>query len=183
MRKISIQHKTGFRSSMPFLINDTNGILFYSSDFTDKIKKGQTLNFNLPAGDYIYDGNFIKLDSPVKTANVILPPKERNFAYKRYEIQFGNNPNKCTIFYNKGLILFDNQFLNKPLYIKYTIYFHELGHHWYVTEDKADLFAAKKILELGFNPSQIQLAVLDSLSDKNIERKMKIVYSLTKNEG
>jgi hypothetical protein len=69
------------------------------------------------------------------------------------------------------------------LYIKYTIYYHELGHHWYITESKADLFAAKKMLELGFNPSQIQLAVLDSLSEKSIDRMVKTVYSLTNNEG
>jgi hypothetical protein len=125
----------------------------------------------------------IKLDSPVKVVNVILPPKERNIAHQRYEIVFGNNPNKCTIFYDEAFILFDTSYMNKPLYIKYTIYFHELGHHWYVTESKADFYAAKKLLELGFNPSQIELAFIESLSDRSLDRKMKIVYELTKSEA
>ena len=183
MRDLILDHKTGFRSTMPFVIYDPNNIIFYSSEFTNKIALQKPLLFNVPAGKFTYEGNFIKLDFPVSVQNVALPLRERNITQKRYDIQFGENPNKCTIFYDKGIILFDNSFKDKPLYVKYTIYYHELGHHWYITESKADLFAAKKLLELGFNPSQIQLAMLDSLSNKSMERKMNIVYTLTKNEG
>jgi hypothetical protein len=183
MRPLNIDKKTGFRSTMPFIINDQRGIIFYSSDFTDKIASGKPLEFNVMSGMFTYDGNFVKLDSPVPVKNIATPLKERNINSKRYDIQFGNNPNKCTIFYDAGVILFDNSFLNKPLYIKYTIYFHELAHHYYVTESKADLYAAKVLLELGFNPSQIELAFLESLSEASIERQMNIVYSLTTNEG
>jgi hypothetical protein len=183
MRKLILKEKTGFASSMPFTIYDPNNIVFYSSEFTGRIQQGKVLKFNMIAGTFSYDGNFIKLDSPVKVVNVILPPKERNIAYKRYNIEYGENKNKCTIFYDKGVILFDNQFMTKPLYVKYLIYFHELGHHWYITESKADFYAAKKLLELGFNPSQIELGMLDSLTDKNIERISKIIYKLTENEG
>jgi hypothetical protein len=183
MRKLILNEKTGFTSSMPFTIYDPNGIIFYSSDFTNKIATKRRLNFNVIAGNFTYNGNFVKLDFPVTMKNVILPPKERNIAYKRYEIIFADNPNKCTIYYDKGIIVFDNQFKIKPLYIKYLIYFHELGHHWYITESKADLYATKKLLELGFNPSQIECGMLESLSEKNVERQMKIVYTLTNNEG
>ena len=168
---------------MPFNIVDPNGITFYNSEFTNKISKGEPLEFNLMAGVWQYDGNFIKLSNPVAVKNVALPLKERNINLKRYDIEFGSNPNKCTIFYENGVILFDNSFLSKPLYVKYLIYFHELGHHWYITESKADLYSAKKLLELGFNPSQIQMGILDSLSEKSIERQMKIVYELTNNKG
>jgi len=183
MKKLILDNKTGFRSIMPFSIVDPNGIEFYNSDFTHHIKDGQPLQFNVMAGSFQYDGNFIKLDRPVPVKSVALPLKERNITIKRYDIQFGSNPNKCTIFYDRGIILFDNSFISKPLYVKYVIYFHELGHHWYITESKADLFAAKKLLEIGFNPSQIQMGMLTSLSDKSIERKMNIVNTLTNNEG
>ena len=109
--------------------------------------------------------------------------KERNIAQKRYEIIFGNNPAKCTIYYEDGVILFDNQFLSKPLYLKYGIYYHELGHHFYKTEDKADLYAVFKMLEKGFNPSQIGRVALEGLSSKSEDRKIKVVETLTKNKG
>ncbi len=185
MKDLILEKKTGFRSTMPFTIYELNGNIFYSSDFTDKIANGQPLEFNIPEGSYKYNGSFVKLDSPVAVKNVMLPPKERFISTKKYDIIFGDNPNKCTIFYDKGIILFDNQFRNAPLYIKYGIYFHELGHHWYRTEGKADLYAAKKMLDKGFNPSQIAMAVMESLTNKpdSFERKVRMVNSMTNNKG
>lgn len=180
MRKLILENKTGFRSSLPFIINDNRGILFYDSTFTDHIAKGHILEFNLPAGIYSYDGSFIKLDSPVDFENIVLPPKERNIQQRKYRIEYGNNPNKCTIFYEAGLILFDNSFRNVPLYIRYGIYFHELGHLWYRTEEKADLYMIKKMYELGFNPSQIGRVPLMSLSNNSFERKKKAVNLIVK---
>jgi hypothetical protein len=185
MRELKLEEKTGFSSLLPFTIYELNGQVFYSSDFTDHISAGRRLDFNLPAGEYKYDGSFTKLSSPVPVVSVTLPMHERNIQKKRYEIRFGENPNKCTIFYDEGVILFDNSFRNKPLYIKYAIYFHELGHHWYKTEWKADLFSIKKMLDKGFNPSQIGLASLETLTSKpeSYERKMRSVSTLTKNLG
>jgi hypothetical protein len=183
MRKIILNEKSGFASQMPFKIFEPNGNLFYSDTFTKVINNGNILQFNLPAGEYEYDGNFIKLPNPVKVINVPLPMKERNLAHGRYQIIFGNNPNKCTIFYDDSVILFDNSFKNEPLFYKYCVYFHELGHHWYVTEYKADLYSCKKMLDYGFNPTQIALAIFDSLSEKQRERKLSIINNLTKNLG
>jgi len=183
MNNLILEEKTGFSTIMPFDIYETSGQLFYSSDFTTHIEEGRRLEFNLPAGEYKYNGSFIKLDSAVPTTSIILPLPERNITKKRYNIKFGENKNKCTIFYDQGLILFDNSFKDKPLYVKYCIYYHELGHHWYSSEYKADLYSAKKLLDKGFNPSQIGKAVLDSLSEKSFNRKMKIVNVLTKNLG
>lgn len=183
MRDLILEEKTGFVSRMPFQIYDLDGKLFYSDTFTEKIARGEKLEFNLPLGIYKYNGNFIRLLNPVKVENISLPLKERNLAHKKYGIVFADNPNKCTIFYDEAVILFDTSFKNKPLYVKYVIYFHELGHHWYKSEEKADLYAAKKLLEYGFNPSQIGLAFLDSLSEKSYDRMEKIVNALTKNNG
>jgi len=183
MRDLILEHKTGFRSSLPFTIYEPNGNVFYASDFTDKIEKGIPLEFNLPLGSYKYDGSFIKLSFPVATKLITLPQKERNYAKKRYNIIFGSNPNKCTIFYARGVILFDSSYKDKPLYKKFGIYFHELGHHFYKTESKADLYMTKRMLEFGFNPSQIGRTVIDELSDHSIDRILKIVNLLTNNKG
>jgi len=186
MRDLILEEKTGFASTMPFEIFDINGQLFYSDKFTEIISRGEKLEFNLPLGVYKYNGNFVRLVNPIKVVNISLPLKERHLAHKRYEIIFGDNPNKCTIFYDEGIILFDNSFKNKPLYVKYVIYFHELGHHWYKSEEKADLYAAKKLLELGFNPSQIGMAMLNSLNpgkEGSFDRMEKIVHALTKNNA
>jgi hypothetical protein len=183
MKDLILEHKTGFSSLLPFAIYEAGGQLFYSSDFTTKINDGQRLNFNLPAGVYKYDGSFTKLDFPVSVVNISLPPWERTYMQKRYDIIFGSNPNKCTIFYDKGVILFDSSIMQKPLYVKYVIYYHELGHHFYKTEKYADMYAAKRLLEKGFNPSQIGRGFMEGLSEKSVDRKMEIVNALTKNQG
>lgn len=182
MKKLILEEKTGFQTSLPFQIFDSKGVLFYDDTFVDKISTGEPLKFNVPAGEFQYNGSFIKLFEPVKTKTIVLPPKERNIPKvpKRYKIEFGDNKNKCTIFYDLGLILFDRSFLNAPLYVKYGIYFHELGHHWYKTEWKADLYATKKMLEYGFNPSQIGRVGLMTLSNNSFDRKEKTVKILTK---
>lgn len=183
MRDLILEKKAGFMTSLPFNIVDNRGIEFYTSDFTDHIKEGKTLKFNLPAGIYKYDGSFVKLWSTVPVNFIMLPPRERNIEQKTYKIEFNNNPNKCTIFYKLGVIVFDYSFMNEPLYVKYSIYFHELGHHYYKTEYKADFYACKKMLDFGFNPSQIGRTALDTLSNKSFGRKVEIVKLLTNNEG
>lgn len=183
MRKLVVNQKTGFRTSLPFEILDEKGNLFYSDAFTDKIENGKVLFFNLPKGEYSYDGYFIKLDNPVPVPNIILPKPERNYDRgKLFKIQFGNNPNKCSIFYDKGLILFDNQFKEAPKFVLFDIYFHELGHLFYETEEFADRFATKALLELGYNKSQIGLSPLLSLSSKNDYRKTLKLQSLKNDE-
>lgn len=182
MRQLILENKTGFRTVLPFIILDKNGILFYDDSFTKHIAEGNILEFNLPAGIYNYDGSFIKLDKPVSYQNIVLPAKERFLPVKRYKIIFGNNPNKCSIFYKPGVILFDNSFKNAPLYIKYGIYFHELGHLFYKTESKADLYSTKKMFEYGFNPSQIGRVQLMTLSNNSFARKEKTIKVLIKNK-
>jgi hypothetical protein len=181
MIPLNLDKKTGFISVLPFNIYDESGLLFYSSDFTDKIERGGQLMFNLPAGNYKYDGVIRKLDKPVHYKLKKLPPKERRIKKGRYIVKFGHNPNKCTIFYGPRIILFDNAFKKVPLYVRYSIYFHEMGHHFYKTEKYADLYAYNKMLKLGFNKTQIGLSVLDTLTNKesSFDRKEYIIKNAT----
>lgn len=179
MKRLVLEHKTGFYTSNPFTIYEPNGNIFYACYFTNKIKDGEILKFNLPAGVYDLDGMIMKMDNPVKIKKYKLPPPERHLKKKRYKIIFEPNPNKCTIHYKKGLIVFDISFKDAPLYVKYAIYFHELGHHWYKTEKLADLYAVNKMLDYGFNPSQIGRTQIFALKTSNMDRKKFIINKLT----
>lgn len=180
MIRLTLDKKTGFTSSLPFDIYDERGILFYSSSFTDKGQNGERLMFNLPPGEYKYNGVIRQLDRPLNIPLKKLPPKERRIKKKRYRIEYGDNPNKCTIFYDKGLILFDKSFLKLPLFVRWNIYFHELGHHFYKTEKYADLYAYNKMIKAGFNKTQIGKTSLMTLSNSSFDRKEYIIKTILK---
>lgn len=183
MRALNIKQKTGFRTSLPFEIYDSKGRLFYSSDFSNKLKNNGSIRFNLPIGYYQYNGLFEKLPRPVEFKSIKLPKTERNLQKTNYRIEYGNNPNKCTIYYGKGLIFFDNSFKNEVKTTLIYVYLHEMGHHYYKSEHLADLYATKKMLDLGFNPSQIGRTQLKILSDRQQYRKEFIINNLTNNDS
>jgi len=86
-----------------------------------------------------------------------------------------------------GLIYFDNQFKNEKTFIKDFVLNHELGHYRYLNEGQkselnADAYAYNKMIEIGYNPSQIAVANFYVLSNKksSLERK-KEIYKQTKN--
>lgn len=178
MYSIFLNRKTGFSSDSDFKIYDLKGKLFYGSDFTNTIKKGKVLYFNLPLGSYEVSGKITKLSKPVPHKKIHLPPPERMIPKKRFKILFGVNPNKCSVFWKRRVILFDNSFKEEPKYVVFDIFFHELGHRYYKTEHLADLFATKKMLAYGFNPSQIGRSLINTLSEKSNYRKVLKVNSL-----
>ena len=179
MRKLELNKKTGFVVNDPFkpiVIRDFRGILFYSTEpFLPRVKE-----FNLPSGVYFVDsGYFSPKNFPVKYKYIKLPVAERLLPKPSgFDVRFGNNPNKCTIFWDKGYILFDESFREKPLNQLYFILFHEFGHSIFKTEKYADLYAANCMLGKGFNPSQIGIAPIESLSDAAEERKENVVNKL-----
>ncbi len=178
MVQINLNSKTGFVAHSDFKIFDETGKLFYSSLFSNKIANSEPLKFNLPRGSYKLDGKIRRLEYPIPHKKIILPPKERFKKRQKFKIIFRENPNKCTIFWKKGLIVFDKFFLNVPKFILFDIYFHEMGHRFYTTEKYADLYASKRMLEIGFNKTQIGLSSLMTLGDNNLERKQAKVNSL-----
>jgi hypothetical protein len=183
MRKLKIFEKTGFQVTDPYtpvVIRDFRGVLFYSTEsLTPKVKE-----FNLPTGEYIVDcGKFRSKEFPVNYPLYKLPRFERN-REKPYgfKIRFGHNPNKCTIFWHRKLILFDNALKDLPLPELDFIRFHEYSHARFHTEVFCDLMAANYMLCKGYNPSQIRQAPIRSLSDKQFKRKAKFIQ-LTKNKN
>lgn len=158
-------------------IYDNRGILFYSSDFVSNFGG----KFYLPKGEFS-SNHFIKqISGSLKQPKILLPKREHfyNHDFNKFKIIFGENKHKCSIFHDDKIILFDNSFLNKPKYIIDFILFHEMGHNYYETEYKADLYSVAKMLKDGYNISQIIKAPF-SMSENQEERKIKILEHFNK---
>lgn len=174
--------KTGYKitnPNIPVIIRDNRGILFYT---TEEMVPRIT-SFNLPPGKYLVDsGMFAPMSTPVNFGLLSLPMNQRLLKSPLdFKVIFGNNPNKCSVLWNKDTILFDNSFKEKPLPQVQFILGHEFGHQFYTTEKYCDLFSANRMLKKGYNPSQIGLSPLDSLSEAQYERKKMMVTKLSRN--
>lgn len=180
MNTIIIPQKTGFYIIDPFNpvnIRDFRNKLFYSTEpLLPKVK-----NFNLPVGKYFVENGLIRvLKEPVKYPLLRMPKPERKLISPfDFEIIVKDNPNKCTINWNKKTITFDPEIMEKSLSEIYFILYHEYGHQLFNTEKYADLVACNYMLRKGFNPSQIASAPILSLSERAQERKEYIVNNFT----
>lgn len=140
---------------------------FYFKKNPDKKK----VFFNLPKGDFFTE-NKIFATKKINYKTPILPkPERRTIPPKYLTIFVGENPNKCSINRHNGKILIDDRLLFMPLPFIHFILFHELGHYFYKTEFKADIFAANEMFKIGYNSSQIMYAQYLLLSDYQRKRK------------
>lgn len=173
---IFLEKKAGFIvEKSPVIIKDVNGLDFYNTTNMPYVNR-----FNIPAGIglELVSGSLIKVN-PVKY-EIIMPFQERFFYpdASKFEFVFEPNRNGCTIFWDGKFIVFDTKYDGCKVANLFVIYLHEMGHQYYSTEWKADLYAAKKMLDLGFNKSQISHAIIESLSDYNIERQERLTNFL-----
>lgn len=182
MRKIVVTKKTGFRVRNPYkpvIIRDCRGVLFY----TTEPLLPKTTKFNLPQGVYYVDaGDFTPMEKPVKYKYIPLPLPERNLAFPySFKIFFGTNKNKCTIRWYDKSILFDESLKEKPLPDLYFILYHEYSHAKFETEKWADTMAYNFMIGKGFNPSQIGIVPIRSLSSQQWNRKKHLVKRIKEN--
>lgn len=178
MKPLILNIKSGFKNlypQRPVVIRDFRSKLFYSTVGLKPVK-----NFNLPIGTYYIDTGLIQqLKYPIKYKLNTLPPYERR--YKNpfvFNIIFAYNPNKCSILWDKNLIVYDYSLKTTLLPYIYFILYHEFAHYLYVTEKYADLASSNMMLKKGFNPSQCGLASLYSLSETQFERKKFLIHKL-----
>jgi len=182
MVELKVIKKTGFINIAPhepIIIRDFRGKIFYSTEGLRIIPE-----FNLPIGTYYIDSGKFKLRAkPVFFKLPAMPKIERRFkSPDNFKILFANNPNKCTINWFKKTITFDESFRDKLLPELYFVLYHEFGHHLYLTEKYADLFAARRMLIKGYNPSQIVRAPITSLSAYQEKRKQHILNKIILNK-
>ena len=179
MQLITINSKTGFRSKNGSVrILDKNFQPFYFFDS----KPG--FIFNLPAGIYWTVSEIEKAKRPKVFYVPSLPiPEQKNAKLPSdLKIVIGENPHKASVWTKKNVVLLDHELFEihpKPRIVY--IFLHELGHYFYKTEWKADLFAAVYMLKKGYNPSQVFDASRNSLSAKNYKRIEKTFKNLQKN--
>ena len=61
----------------------------------------------------------------------------------------------------------DEFFLQLPRYMRVYVFFHEIGHYYYESEEGADRVAQIEMLKRGYNPSQIDQASKATLNDSS----------------
>lgn len=181
MRKLDLDKKTGFvvkDTTKPIIIRDNRGILFYTTEpLLPKVKC-----FNLPIGNYFVEtGSFVAMEKPRKYKLASMPfPERRKKRPDDFKIIFEKNPNKCSVFWDRKTIVFDNSFKEKPLPQLFFVLYHEYGHHLYNTERYADLYASNLMKVRGYNPSQIASAHMHSLGSAQYDRKKYVTEKLIK---
>lgn len=175
MKRIILSRKTGYdvlTPERPINIRDKNGRIFYSTEsMVPNVRK-----FNLPSNIplFIESGHFKTSENPVNYRLEKLPKKQRYFKQNpsRFKVIFSDNPNTCSILWNKKEIVFDKSLKEKTIPDNTFILYHEFGHQYYNDEHLADLFAFNSMLNRGYNPSQILQAPYNTLSDNNNYRKL-----------
>lgn len=166
MKKISVKQASGFATSdKKIRIFDINRKPFYFFD-----TKNSKTEFNLPKGIYLTENDLKGLPEKIRFKTPVLK-HERNIAIpKKIKFIWGENPNKASVILNKGIILVDNGFKKFPRFVQVYLFYHEIGHYYFKSETGADSFARVKMLERGFNPSQVGMASRISLSPKSKHR-------------
>lgn len=167
---------------IPLIIKDERGILFYSNEgFNRPIKQ-----INLPPFHKLYleKGTLGKLKHPISYKKIPnrRPIRKLKKNPENFKVIYSENPHKCTVDWSREMMIFDKSFLEKSIPENVWILFHEYGHRYFnrTTEDEmsCDIFAANKMLEVGYNPEQIGRAILGTISNRNIERKRNLILNL-----
>lgn len=178
MQKLVINKKTGlFSKAAKVVILDENNEIFYSYN-----PKGGL--FNLPKGIYYTENELLQV-RPLNYKIPTLPllPKRTKLNISDFTVILTNNPHKASIYLEMGEIRIDKNFWQRINKVQREyVLSHELGHLFYVSEKQADLYAAKKMLEVGYNPSQIAFAVLNTFTPtkENLKRCEHVINNLTK---
>lgn len=172
MYTLNVNKKTGFVCHSDALVITTpDGNLFYFRE-----RKNKSFSFNLPKGAYFVNCKIDELQKPVSFRHIKLAkPNMLTPLPSKFKIIYTENPNKCSVDMNKGIIYFDNEYLNYPKYYIDYILFHELGHYRYRNglsrskhvENNCDAYADRCMLIEGYNLSQIRAASKFVLSNSS----------------
>ena len=176
-----------FYSKIPdrFEIYDSKGELYFFRNLTQnngkiKINIAKADTFTVNAECYIK-----VLPLEIINIKVKLPPKEKDFFHNRFTYRF--NPTlkgtPARNFYQQGVIEYSSEFLKLPFPVRVFIICHEIGHSYYHDEEKADLYACKLFLKLGYNGTTAIHSLTDVLnynSAKN-KRRIKRLFEILKN--
>lgn len=150
---------------------DKFGRLWY---FRPQMKAG-LFKFNQPYAGRFFCRGF----TPVKIEplshiryDIDLPKFERENNPELKSIEaglIGHSP--ALVFAKQGRVIIDKEkFAKMPPPVRLFVLLHEMGHRHYTTEHYCDIFALKKFLEMGFNPSTAFLSLSRILDTKEGKR-------------
>ena len=159
-----------------FELYDSNGELYFWRNLT---QKNDIIKVNLAKPDTfttLQDVSIKILPLEIIDIKVKLPPKEKDYFHKKFTFRY--NPalkgTPARNFYKKGIIEYSPQFLNLPFPIRVFIMCHEIGHSYYHSEEKADLYACKLFLKLGYNGTTAIHSLTDVLNYDSKQNKQRI---------
>jgi len=147
--------KTGIYPHGRITVVGNSGFGTYTNSLEDE-------PFNLPPGKYqIYGKYTAGPHRTYKQHSEGLPSLTKD-----YRIFLDRNPNKASINTQTGVIIFDADTYRKSTAAeRLYILGHELGHFRSADEKKCDRMAENLLLEVGFNPSQVQKAAAACIRD------------------
>lgn len=187
MYLLDLDKKSGFIcDEVTINIYDSSGLIFY----TKLNSSFEPLFFNLPSGVYTTKNTLTQIEKTREYKKYNLPtPNEKTKLPEKIEIYFIKNPNKCSVDMstNSMKIYFDFYFKGKPKAFFDYIKFHELGHYFFKgqgqrSEKFCDAFSFNKMIDLGYNPSQVYGAQKIILSERPAAKKRKdFIYRISKN--
>lgn len=163
-----------------------NGQLYHIRDAAKEpnTKQFETIKINaVPSGDYVFYPKPDKVEvKPIEKKKIntnILPQKERS-RFKKYTIITNEylSGTPARNYTQIGEIQVSPSFHKLPLQIQKFILLHEIGHFFYETEWKCDLFALVHFINLGYNESNAFFALKNILShsEENLKR-IDILYN------
>lgn len=172
---------TGFCSNSPVVLITRGGKTFYYIE-NEELKR---ITFNLPAGVYEVIGcEIVRLKRPIRYETPKLPIPEKKIKIpETFDVQIGTNPNKASTNVHEGWMKVDPSIIERDICQGLFVMGHELGHCYYFTEWKCDVFSASEMLKRGYNPSQCYYANSLCLSDKQEQRKDILFDFLTKTKA
>lgn len=159
-----LTQKGGFSSFGPVAVFYPDGTPFYV------FPRKEAVNFNLPPGNYKTGQGTVlkKLSRPLEYNFPTRRTRERFMKLpSAVQVVFGENPNKASIFLDKAIVLIDNQFKNADPFTLDFILYHEIGHYYYKTEEFCDEYAQERMLQKGYNLSQVRHASFNALHPEN----------------
>lgn len=168
---VIVHEKSSFSGTDP-IVKDCNG-LFYT--------KSGNVDFNLPPGEYQiinaeYRGEPIKYKCPIlplpEKLNIF--PKLEALKLEITDYAYGEVINKAAVCVPNNELFLNEEFFLIPSPHRLCLLAHEMGHYFYKTEYKCDLFAIRHLIKYGLNPSQF-VSFINLLSDFSVDRMEKAV--------
>lgn len=167
--------------------NKTNNRLYYFRHLDGRTPR---IKLNIPDVG-VYESNhpfevIKKVPIEIPKKDIVLPPAERDRWHTYPEYVTNNNltgtPARC--YSEVGIIEFSPEYYNFPKPIREFIRLHEIGHFFYETEEKCDLYALVNYLRLGYNRSMAYYALVSILkrTPDNMKRIDELINNIKQTE-